>query len=59
MNLNKNNEIDIDKNCNTNIAGLFATGDVTDVKWKHKIIAAREGDKGALSAYEYLERTFS
>jgi alkyl hydroperoxide reductase subunit F len=59
LKLNENNEIEIDKNCNTNIPGLFAAGDVTDVKWKHIIIAAGEGAKAALSAYEYLKKNFS
>jgi len=52
--LNENNEIDVDQNCLTSLEGLFAAGDVTDVKWKQIIIAAGEGAKAALSAYEYL-----
>jgi alkyl hydroperoxide reductase subunit F len=52
--LNENNEIDVDQNCLTPVEGLFAAGDVTDVKWKQIIIAAGEGAKAALSAYEYL-----
>jgi alkyl hydroperoxide reductase subunit F len=52
--LNENNEIDVDQNCLTSVEGLFAAGDVTDVKWKQIIIAAGEGAKAALSAYEYL-----
>jgi alkyl hydroperoxide reductase subunit AhpF len=52
--LNEKNEIDVDQNCNTSIPGLFAAGDVTDVRWKQIIIAAGEGAKAALSAYDYL-----
>lgn len=52
--MNKKNEIDVDQNCNTNIPGLFAAGDVTDVKGKQIVIAAGEGAKAALSAYDYL-----
>ncbi len=52
--LNEKKEIDVDQNCNTTIPGLFAAGDVTDVRWKQIIIAAGEGAKAALSAYEYL-----
>jgi alkyl hydroperoxide reductase subunit F len=52
--LNERKEIDVDQNCNTSVPGLFAAGDVTDVKWKQIIIAAGEGAKAALSAYEYL-----
>ncbi|MEM5869990.1 MAG: FAD-dependent oxidoreductase [Candidatus Aenigmatarchaeota archaeon] len=58
LKLNKNREIDVDQNCKTNIAGLFAAGDVTDVKWKQIIVAAGEGAKAALSAHEYLQRKF-
>ncbi len=54
LKINERNEIDVDQNCCTNIPGLFAAGDVTDVKWKQIIIAAGEGAKAALSAYEYL-----
>ncbi|MEM7821381.1 MAG: FAD-dependent oxidoreductase [Candidatus Aenigmatarchaeota archaeon] len=54
--LNEKNEIDVDQNCNTSVPGLFAAGDVTDVKWKQIIIAAGEGAKAALSAYEYLTK---
>jgi len=52
--LNEINEIDVDQNCNSSVPGLFAAGDVTDVKWKQIIIAAGEGAKAALSVYEYL-----
>ena len=54
LKINEKNEIDVDQNCCTNIPGLFAAGDVSDVKWKQIIIAAGEGAKAALSAYEYL-----
>jgi alkyl hydroperoxide reductase subunit F len=54
LKLNKRNEIDVDQNCKTNIPGLFAAGDITDVKWKQIIIAAGEGAKAGLSAYDYL-----
>lgn len=54
LNLNSNGEIIIDSQCYTNIKGIFAAGDVTDVKQKQIIIAAGEGAKAALSAYEYF-----
>jgi len=57
LKLNKINEIDVDQNCNTNISGLFAAGDITDVKWKQIIVAAGEGAKAALSAYNYLMKS--
>lgn len=54
--LNQWNEIKVDERCQTNIEGLFAAGDVTDVPEKQIIVAAGEGSKAALSAYEYLVR---
>lgn len=42
-------------NCNmTNLDGVFASGDVTDVPHKQIIVAAGEGAKAALSAYSFL-----
>lgn len=50
-------EIKIDPQTNmTKTSGLFAAGDVTDTKWKQIVVAAGEGCKAALSAYEYLQR---
>jgi alkyl hydroperoxide reductase subunit F len=47
-------EIVIDSSCRTGVAGVFACGDVTDVPFKQVIVAAGEGAKGALSAYNYI-----
>lgn len=52
--LNKKEEIIIDKNCRTNVPGIFAAGDVTDLEAKQMIVAAGEGAKAALVAYSYL-----
>src|SRR5690554_978442 len=53
---NENGEIIVD-NCNrTNIPGVFAAGDVTDIPHKQIVVAAGEGAKAALSAYLYLSR---
>lgn len=51
--VNKSGEIIIGSRCETNIPGIFAAGDVTDVPYKQIIIASGEGAKAALSAYEY------
>lgn len=49
-------EIKIDpRSCATKTQGLFAAGDVTDIKYKQIIIAASEGAKSALSCYFFLE----
>jgi len=53
---NKLNEIKVNAGCETNIPGIFAAGDVTDVPEKQIIIAAGEGSKAALSAFSYLSR---
>lgn len=47
-------EIVVDCDSKTNVDGLFAAGDVTDVPEKQIIIAAGEGAKAALGAYRYL-----
>lgn len=52
--LNDQKEIMIDINCHTSVPGIFAAGDVTNIKGKQIIIAAGEGAKAALEAYDYL-----
>lgn len=53
---NGEGEIIIDhNNCAASVPGIFAAGDVTDVSEKQIIIAAGEGAKAALSAYNYLK----
>ena len=54
LDLNENNEIVIDYDCNTSVAGVFAAGDVTTVSVKQIIVAAGEGAKAALSAHKHL-----
>ena len=54
---NEKDEIIVDaKTCQTKIPGLFAAGDVTDVKFNQIAVATGEGVKAALSAYEYLRK---
>jgi alkyl hydroperoxide reductase subunit F len=55
--LSKFGEIVVDAKCHTNIPGVFAAGDVTTVPYKQIVIAAGEGAKAALSAFDYLIRT--
>ncbi len=49
-------EIKVDSRNQTNIPGIFAAGDVTDVPEKQIIVAAGEGSKAALSTFRYLAR---
>lgn len=51
---NSFSEIKVDSYNRTNIPGIFAAGDVTDVPEKQIIIAAGEGSKAALTAFRYL-----
>jgi alkyl hydroperoxide reductase subunit F len=54
--LNRSGEIVIDERCQTNVPGVFAAGDVTTVPFKQIVIAAGEGAKAALSAFDHLIR---
>lgn len=51
---NGRDEIEVNCACETNIPGVFAAGDVTNVAEKQIIVAAGEGAKAALSAFHYL-----
>lgn len=53
---NQFGEVVVDKNCETNISGLYAAGDVTDVPHKQIVIAAGQGACAVLSAVNYLNR---
>ncbi len=55
--LTKFGEIVVDAKGHTNIPGVFAAGDCTTVPFKQIVIAAGEGAKAALSAFDYLIRT--
>ncbi len=52
--LNKEGEIIIDEHNMTNVKGIFAAGDITNVIEKQTIIAAGEGAKAAIQASQYL-----
>lgn len=54
--LNAYKEIRVGRNCETNIPGFFAAGDITDVRDKQIVVAAGMGCTAALSAGEYLAR---
>lgn len=52
--LNRAGEIVVNCGCKTSLEGVFSAGDVTSVPEKQIIVAAGEGAKAALSAYQYL-----
>jgi alkyl hydroperoxide reductase subunit F len=54
--LSKHGEIEIDAHGQTSLPGMFAAGDATTVPYKQIIIAAGDGAKAALSAFDYLIR---
>jgi len=54
INLNECGEVVIDSLNRTNVPGFFSAGDVTNVAEKQIIIAAGEGAKASLSAFEFL-----
>jgi NADH-dependent peroxiredoxin subunit F len=54
--LSKFGEIMVDACGHTNVPGVFAAGDCTTVPFKQIVIAAGEGAKAALSAFDHLIR---
>jgi len=54
--LTKHGEIVVDSHGRTNVPGVFAAGDVTTTPFKQIVIAAGDGSKAALSAFDYLIR---
>ena len=55
--LSRYGEILVDAKGATNVPGVFAAGDATTVPFKQIIIAAGDGAKAALSAFDHLIRT--
>ena len=56
VDLTRGGEIAIDARCATSVPGVFAAGDATTVPFKQIVIAAGEGAKAALSAFDHLMR---
>lgn len=57
LELSKHGEIVVDAKGHTNLPGVFAAGDATTVPYKQIVIAAGDGAKAALSAFDYLIRS--
>ncbi len=57
VDLSKFGEIEVDAKGHTNVPGVFAAGDCTTVPYKQIVIAAGEGSKAALSAFDHLIRS--
>ncbi|MEO8121928.1 MAG: alkyl hydroperoxide reductase subunit F, partial [Rhodoferax sp.] len=54
--LSKHGEIIVDARGQTSLSGVFAAGDVTTVPFKQIVIAAGDGAKAALGAFDHLIR---
>jgi len=57
--LSKHGEIIVDAKGQTSVPGVFAAGDATTVPFKQIIIAAGDGAKAALGAFDHLMRISS
>ncbi len=57
LELSKFGEIVVDARGHTSLPGVFAAGDCTTVPYKQIVIAAGEGAKAALSAFDHLIRS--
>lgn len=53
---NHQNEIEININCETDVPGIFAAGDCTNIPYKQIAIAAGQGVIAAMSAINYINR---
>ncbi len=56
LELSKHGEIVVDAKGQTSVPGVFAAGDATTVPYKQIIIAAGDGAKAALGAFDHLIR---
>jgi alkyl hydroperoxide reductase subunit F len=54
--LSPRGEIEVDARGETSVKGIFAAGDATTTPYKQIVIAAGEGSKAALSAFDHLIR---
>jgi len=53
--LDTKRQIKVDKENRTNVPGVYAAGDITDVDYKQVVVSAGEGAKAALEVYKYLQ----
>ena len=56
VNLSRFGEIEINAKGETNVPGVFAAGDCTNVPYKQIVIATGAGATAALSAFDHLIR---
>ena len=56
LEINKRREIVTDRNCRTNVEGVYAAGDVATSPYKQIVVAVGEGAIAALSAFDDMLR---
>lgn len=56
VDLNEKGQIKTSAEQETSSPGIFAAGDITDAAYKQIVIAAGEGAKAALSAFDYIQK---
>lgn len=54
--LDNKNQIVVGEECETNVPGMFAAGDVTNVIYKQITIACGQGTIAALAAYKFIQQ---
>ena len=54
VDLDNYGQIIVNEKCETKTKGIFAAGDITNIRDKQTIIAAAQGVTAALSVYDYL-----
>lgn len=54
--LNDKDQVKTNGTQETSLPGVFAAGDITDAAYKQIVIAAGEGAKAALSAFDYIQK---
>ena len=55
--LTRHGEVEVDSHARTDVPGVFAAGDCTTTPYKQIVIAAGDGSKAALSAFDHLIRS--
>ena len=55
--LSRHGEVEVDSHGRTDVPGVFAAGDCTTTPYKQIVIAAGDGSKAALSAFDHLIRS--
>lgn len=58
VSLNEKGEIIVDREAKTNLAGVYAAGDCTDIEIKQAIIGSAQAVMAAFSAFKYIKKNY-